>query len=332
MLYSVQFLRGFAALLVIMTHIANKEVQNGLSTRYWFNMGGTGVDLFFIISGFIMCYTTHDKKISCLRFLKLRIWRVIPLYWLLTTIALILYLMPFKVFYDKVTIRVLDSYLLLPIGNKYLVGTGWTLSYEFYFYFIFALFLLFSFKSYARYIYILFTICILTFLGWMNIYTSSLGVFLCNYWLIEFALGIIAFILFKHIKIPALFCFVLILCGLPILVYQNFNDFMLNNPYRVFCIGFSMFLIFNGFLHMENLFQQPRNFLFIFFERLGNSSYSLYLSHPFMLVIASFVCMRLHLTFSIVFVFFLLLTSILFGFFVYYFIEKPMLKWIKNRF
>lgn len=332
MLYSVQFLRGLAALLVVILHIVNKEVQNGLSARNWFNMGGTGVDLFFIISGFIMCYTTHDRQISCLRFIKHRIGRIIPLYWLLTTIALILYLTPLNVFYDKAAIRVLDSYFLLPIGNKYLVGTGWTLSYEFYFYFIFAVFLTFYLKSYIRYFFILVSILILTLLGWMNVFSFFLGGFLCNFWLMEFAFGIIAFIIFKNIKIPTMCCIMLILCGLPILIYQNFNDFMLNSPYRVFYIGFPMLLIFSGFLHMENLFKQPHNLFVSFLEHMGNSSYSLYLSHPFILVIASFVCVKLHFTFSVFFVFFLLLFSILFGFFVYHFIEQPMSKWIKSRF
>lgn len=331
MLYSVQFLRGLAALLVVMLHITNKEVQNGLSTQYWFNMGGTGIDLFFIISGFIMCYTTHDKQISCLQFVKHRIGRIIPLYWLLTTIALVIYLMPLNAFYDKAAIRVLDSYFLLPIGNKYLVGTGWTLSYDFYFYFIFAVFLVFSLGSYIRYFFILLSIFTLTLLGWMNIFPSSLGIFLCNYWLMEFAFGIIAFIIFKNIKISILYCVLLILCGLPVLVYQNFNDFMLTNSYRVFYIGFPMFLVFNAVLHMEEFFKQPHNLCISFFERVGNSSYSLYLSHPFMLVIASFICVKLHITFSISFFCFLLVSSILFGFFVYHFIEKPMSKWIKNR-
>lgn len=57
MLYSVQFLRGFAALLVVMTYIANKELHNGLSTRYWFNMGGSGINLFYY---FRVYYVLHD--------------------------------------------------------------------------------------------------------------------------------------------------------------------------------------------------------------------------------------------------------------------------------
>lgn len=333
MLYSVQFLRGFAALLVVMTHITNKEVQNGLSTRYWFNMGGAGIDLFFIISGFIMCYTTYNKQVSFARFMKLRIERIIPLYWLFTTFALILYLMPFKIFSAREdSISVLDSYFLLPLGKNYLVGTGWTLSYEFYFYLIFALFLLAPIQSYLRYFGITLTIIFLTCFGWTIGRQIPIIDFIFSHWLIEFVFGIAAFVIYKQIKIPYIYCIIMVIGGLPILLYQNFDDALLRTQYRVFYAGIPMFLIFNGCLHLEKYLKHPKNYFFLFLEYLGNSSYSLYLTHPFMLALTSRICMKLHITSPIVFIFCMLLTAILFGFFVYRFIEQPMLKWTRNKF
>ncbi|CAI3957894.1 acyltransferase family protein [Commensalibacter communis] len=332
MLYSVQFLRGFAALLVVMTHIVNKEVQNQICSKYWFNMGGTGIDLFFIISGFIMCYTTHDKKVSFINFMKLRIERIIPLYWFFTTLALILYLLPLNVFHAAAnSISVLDSYLLLPLGKTYLVGTGWTLSYEFYFYLIFSFFLLFPLQSYVRYVYISVFIAIITCIGWVVNDHRPIIDFVLSHWLIEFVFGIISFALFKHIKIPPLWCFIMIICGLPVLLYQNIDDFLLRSPYRVFHAGLPMFLIFNGCLHLENCLPDPKNVLCSLFEKLGNSSYSLYLSHPFTLVVASRLCIMLHLTSPLIFIVILLFASVLFGFFAYRFIEQPMLKWVKSK-
>lgn len=332
MLYSVQFLRGFAALLVVMTHIANKEVQHGLCTRHWFDMGGTGIDLFFIISGFIMCYTTHDKQISFFRFMKLRVERIIPLYWVCTTAALMIYLLPFKTSsFSDGNVSILDSYLLFPLGKSYLVGTGWTLSYEFYFYFIFSAFLLLPLKSYSRYIYIALSIGLLTTIGWIVDDHRPLMDFVFSHWLIEFVFGMVAFVLFKHIKISAPWCIMMIIAGLPILLYQNIDDFLLRSPYRVFHAGIPMFLIFNGFLHLETYFQKSLNFFYSFLEQLGNSSYSLYLTHPFTLVVASYACVKLHITSPVIFISALLIFSVLCGFLVYRFIEKPMLKWIKSK-
>ena len=54
MLYSIQFLRGIAALLVVMAHTAHKGNIYNTETLSWFHIGGSGVDLFFIISGFIL--------------------------------------------------------------------------------------------------------------------------------------------------------------------------------------------------------------------------------------------------------------------------------------
>lgn len=64
MLYSVHFLRGIAALMVVMEHTVFKGSQYNIESLNWFHVGFTGVDLFFIISGFIMRYTTHNKNIS----------------------------------------------------------------------------------------------------------------------------------------------------------------------------------------------------------------------------------------------------------------------------
>lgn len=340
MLYSVQFLRGFAALLVVLSHVVNKEVQygicrdvnNGICEDYWFNVGGVGVDLFFIISGFIMCYTTYNKEMSLLRFIKLRIERIIPLYWLFTTIALIAFLSPLRsLMANPDQIAILDSYFLLPLGKSYLVGTGWTLSYEFYFYFIFSLFLVFPIKSYPRYVYIILMITILVCFGWVVDEQSLIMEFIFNHWLLEFALGMVSFLFFKHIKFSPLCCIVMIIASILILFYHNMDDFLLRSSYRAFYAGIPMFLIFNGFLHLETYFQRSSNLFYSLLEQLGNSSYSLYLTHPFTLVLASYVCVKLHFTSPFLFITSLLTSSVLCGFFVYRFIEQPLSKWIRKR-
>ena len=126
MLYSIQYLRGVAALLVVLHHISHKGRQYDVSSLNWLNIGNSGVDLFFIISGFIMCYTTHNRNILFLEFIKLRFQRILPLYWLFTTLALVVYwVAPQYINSSGGETGILASYLLLPTGERYLVNNGW---------------------------------------------------------------------------------------------------------------------------------------------------------------------------------------------------------------
>ncbi len=75
---SLQILRALAATSVVYLHIGSKP---------WF--GGFGVDIFFVLSGFVMCHIT-DAGESGKEFFLRRIARVVPLYWVLTVFAFLL--------------------------------------------------------------------------------------------------------------------------------------------------------------------------------------------------------------------------------------------------
>ena len=72
MLNSVQYLRAMAALLVVGYHINSYQVYLM-----------SGVDIFFVISGFIMWQSTRGGT-SPRQFLTNRLIRIVPLYWLVT--------------------------------------------------------------------------------------------------------------------------------------------------------------------------------------------------------------------------------------------------------
>ncbi|WP_413693887.1 acyltransferase family protein [Psychromonas sp. KJ10-2] len=92
MINSIQYLRGIAAILVVYYHSTIKAVQNNIPDASIYYIGESGVDLFFIISGFIICFVTDNKDFNTLKFLKSRVLRIIPLYWFFTIIALFAYL------------------------------------------------------------------------------------------------------------------------------------------------------------------------------------------------------------------------------------------------
>src|SRR5450432_1983294 len=76
-LLSIQYLRGAAALAVVIFHAL--QWRSG-----GFEVGRAGVDVFFVISGVIMWWVTADGPVGPWAFLWRRLTRVAPLYWLMT--------------------------------------------------------------------------------------------------------------------------------------------------------------------------------------------------------------------------------------------------------
>lgn len=83
MLLNIQALRALAALLVVVVHLEGLGAPLGLRQEF-FDPFAVGVDLFFVISGFIMVHTTSRHPIAPGVFLLNRLARIAPLYWLLT--------------------------------------------------------------------------------------------------------------------------------------------------------------------------------------------------------------------------------------------------------
>src|SRR6266478_6157802 len=150
MIRPIQYLRGIAAMMVVWHHALGQiALSHQLTDLPPF--GGYGVDLFFVISGFIMLVTTWDKPITPVEFIKHRIRRVVPLYWLATSLMVVgAIAAPFMFKTLKWDAAALTkSLLFVPYENLSFPGTispllvpGWSLNYEMFFYAIFALLLL----------------------------------------------------------------------------------------------------------------------------------------------------------------------------------------------
>ncbi len=79
---NLQVLRGLAALLVVFVHLSEYLLPHiGVPS-----FGGAGVDIFFVISGFIMIVTTADRDVTPVTFMADRVARIVPTYWV-TTLA-----------------------------------------------------------------------------------------------------------------------------------------------------------------------------------------------------------------------------------------------------
>lgn len=274
MILSIQYLRALAALLVLVHHVAGKTQQFITNTPSDFAIGNMGVDLFFIISGFIMCLVGKNMTVSS--FIVARCIRILPLYWLLTSLALFIFMIwPDRVNASGGTTSVLGSYTLIPIWGKFLLQNGWTLSYEFAFYVFFSLALL-SRATWRLLIAAGLLILAVASSSWLRIPVFN------DTMMLEFLLGMGVYAMRPRKGGSTSAGILLIVTGLAYLVLSF--DF---SPYRErFAIaGVSCALIVAGMLYLESWLQSWRSTrIGSVLLSLGDSSYSLYLSHPFTLV------------------------------------------------
>lgn len=140
-LYSIQYLRAIAALAVVVFHAGERSGMH-------FTIGAAGVDIFFVVSGFIMMAISDNRPTSPASFLRNRLLRIAPSYWAATAVMLAgaaIGLFPNL----QVSLgHTLASFLFLPArspstGDMWpVLVQGWTLNYEIFFYVVFALTLL----------------------------------------------------------------------------------------------------------------------------------------------------------------------------------------------
>ncbi|EFH4428998.1 acyltransferase family protein, partial [Escherichia coli] len=155
----IQTLRGIAALSVVVDHTLTQfniyyhlEGITGGILRNLQGIGTIGVYVFFIVSGYIMSLTTFnktwDKKASSV-FLKKRIIRIYPIYWFWLTLLLVAWFAGLALKQHHYSFeKIVSSYLLLPYSDEEpskinpVLGQGWTLIYEMFFYIFFSILIL----------------------------------------------------------------------------------------------------------------------------------------------------------------------------------------------
>lgn len=139
---SIQHLRAAAALSVLLYHVLCKWVPQ--CHAHYVVLAG-GVDIFFVISGFVMWGVTAGREGGSWAFFSRRLKRIVPLYWILTTVMLVIMLACHPTRFNIV--HVVTSYLFVPWRSPVdgafqpVLIPGWTLNLEMMFYVLFALIL-----------------------------------------------------------------------------------------------------------------------------------------------------------------------------------------------
>jgi exopolysaccharide production protein ExoZ len=147
-LSTIQALRGLAALAVAVAHLRPVELKVDASPLLgsWATLGFAGVDLFFVISGFVMVWVTRAQQGQAglvPSFWAARALRIYPLWWLILTVIVVVWIIKPDWVYasDTSTPDLLRSYLLWPATTLPLHAVGWTLIHEVWFYLVFGLLL-----------------------------------------------------------------------------------------------------------------------------------------------------------------------------------------------
>jgi len=294
---SMEGLRGLAVLLVFFVHFhalfriyVDRESLSYACSRFLSVTGHSGVDLFFVISGYLIYGAVLDRRIQYGRFLRRRVQRIYPTFLSVLGLYVVLsVLFPWK---SKIpsghlnaVLYVLANAALLPgiLPIEPMMSVAWTLSYEFFFYLTIPIFVaIWGLRERSR-------------LARMVFLSGCTAVFLASSMLSwvghsRLALFLIGALLYDVVRSEGLkarlnrlgeICSVLVFVLGMVAIYVVTTQLQLSIPMRsvirvvILCVslfGFTLFCVaFNGLLR--------RMFCWTPIRWLGNMSYSYYLLH-----------------------------------------------------
>lgn len=340
-LASIQAMRAIAALAVVTCHIGAIE-EKYMGRRLLSELGMYGVDVFFVISGFIMTYVATNVVATpkgVARFMLKRALRIYPIYWQFTAVVLLaLALKPDMVNLSTEQHSVIKSLLLWPQKVHPHLGVGWSLVYEMYFYLVFAFGLLVLrgrlFYGWCAWVCVL---GVYAYLGTSDTSEDAVITVITSPYGLYFLIGCAAAGCWKrsHVNNPSLLLAVAAgwLIVTMLLVMQAYGTIILylEAVPRVFMLGVPTALILLALLLMEQngKLKYPR-----FLLSIGDASYSLYLLHSLLFSAMGKLWLHLHMesvAAQAAYSALMLCTAVVLGLLNYRFIEKPLSRWYHKR-
>lgn len=339
-LITLQWLRGIAAVLVAWMHciyLASSRNQASVHTDWGsiYEWGAVGVDIFFVISGFIVSLTAARSK-SIATFVANRFRRIWPMY-AIATFAFIA-LTPSLLTSPA---RILESLFLLtpfdPIDPMPTLGPGWTLTFEMAFYAM--LVAAMSWKGTARPLpeRVLLIVGILVLCGAVTEFIPPMNV-LGNPLVLEFAMGVvIGWVWMNRPIAPRWVAFPLFIAGAVLLIYTAMYGFgswfYANNAIkgsdtweRVRLWGIPSALLVAGAV----LRQQPSQKSGRLLTLLGDASYSIYLVHASAILLLDRHDAWMDGLPADAMILIATTVSVGAGVAVYYLVERPLLRMLKR--
>jgi exopolysaccharide production protein ExoZ len=332
----IQGFRGIAALLVLMFHVSGTYLDKYKGVFFYniFSQGYSGVDFFFVLSGFII-YFVNAKDIGSRskykQYILKRLIRIYPIHWVATTFMLLIFLtFGFgKGLADNFMI-VIKTYLLFP-QEAQLNGVVWTLTHEVFFYIMFSLLILIK-RRRVSFSILFIWLLISAFLFIIDVESENFYIkFIFSKYNLEFALGCLMghMVLNYRLKIK----YGILFLGIISLFFSwtiNYKQIVQVDRVIAYGIPFSLIILGGGALAYYKNFKIPS-----FLNTIGDASYSIYLSHLTLLnsFIDLFELLGVYRVighrFGVNIIVFL---TIIFGCLFYVIFEKPILKVLRKRF
>jgi len=305
-LVNIQFLRFAAAMLVVVYHSSSHLRAAGVDQGIFFAVseaiGFAGVDIFFVISGFIMAYTTPRSTglSDSWQFMRRRIARIYSGYWpfFLMALALFSWINPALV----ESSGLMSSAILWP-ANQLLIAVSWTLVFEMFFYLLFSVLILGPTQHRTLILKTLMALVV----AW-SVYSqfvlhaydpghletmSPAEYYMLSPYLAEFLAG--ALLATRLDKITLKPGWALLFAGIALFLLggwlnNRFFDGQIEQGYfvfyRVLAFGTPSLLILLGLIHLEGSgFRAPLKFSLL----AGGASYAIYLSHTLLLSLSQYL-------------------------------------------
>ena len=333
----IQILRFVAAMLVVVMHLTQAvsiHITGAGPDKYW-AAGSSGVDIFFVISGFVMATSTGPSPSTMLAriqlawtFLKRRFLRIVPLYWFYTLAkAALLVVLPGLASRSSIDPGHLTASLLfIPAVSPWgfvepTLPVGWTLNFEMLFYGIFALAIALGVPR-IRF-------CLL---GLMLVFVAGRyfdGVvplaFYAQAIVFEFVLGICIAVYFPRFKPwPTPAAWLALGIGLMLMFGISWSS----SADRFLTWGCAAAFLVIGALWLEPLTAKTRVLSPLSF--LGDASYSIYLSHTFVVPAGVLALRKMGFQDMLVIAPVVLLAVVLSGCASYLWIERPVTRRLKH--
>jgi exopolysaccharide production protein ExoZ len=335
-LLSIQALRAVAAMLVVAFHATVLWHDHAPDQALVWENGNAGVDLFFVISGLVIVLSSSSlvqKADGWRTFVVQRLIRVVPMYWLTTTGKLIaITLAPALALHSFPTVwNVIASYLFIPAANANgeivpVLVVGWTLSFEMLFYAAFTAALVVRLDPLRVVVPAMVCVAIASLFRTPEWPAASTVI---NPMVLEFVLGALiarVYLSFPTRLSPGPLMLVLGLAGAATLIFLPIGTVW----ERAIFWGSGAGAVVAAAVAFEPII---RRHLPVLLVQLGEASYSLYLTHAFVLPVVGLVVT--HLVHGAgwrgpVLVGSCLVVIAAASLVVYRLVEKPMTNWLRH--
>lgn len=332
-------LRFFAAFYVFIFHIYNRYSFDSLGKTIsdFIAQGAVGVNIFFILSGFILYYNYHDREVNFTEFILKRLAKIYPVYlagFILCLLVVLLMHIKIEYFFEIMMMNLLLVQSYLPKFSMQWYGSGsWSISTEFFFYLCFPLLLKLISSLSKKNVAVFFALSyIFSFLPGVlydqSIIRSELTYTFPPSRIWEFIVGMLtaALVIRYKVTINNLLISIIVISSTVFFYFigKNLEGHVIQNTIAVPLMAIILCTVTTRKKHILLFLGNP------FFEYLGKISYSFYIIQiPMLRFLVSIENFMIYNTFVTVLILFFI--NLIGAIVLYHIIESPLHQFLNKK-